>query len=143
MTLRRRRNFLLRVLRLYVLLAGAATIVVSAGCATVAQIDNLTEAQCNVSLESGVASILIEQGEKREVAESLAQETYLMLTTEELGSGSFVVSSPSGTDYSFFIQKKRQRCLLRLSRLQKRSMSLENNLTYISTRELPGCTCQE
>jgi hypothetical protein len=142
MTRRRKRIILLRTLRLPALLAGAAA-AISAGCATTAQVENLTEAQCNVSLESGVTSILTEQGEKREVAESLAQDTYLMLTTEELGSGSFVVSSPSGADYSFFIQRKRQRCLLRLYRLQKRSMSLENNLTYLSTRELSGCTCQE
>ncbi len=116
---------------------------VSAGCATIAQIENLTEEQCNVSLESGMVSILKGQGEKGEVAESLAQDTYLMLTTEELGSRPFLVSSPSGVDYSFFIQKKRQRCLLRLYELQKGSMSYENNLTYISTRELSGCTCRE
>jgi hypothetical protein len=124
-------------------LAGLALAVFSAGCTTIAQVANLTEAQCNASFESRLASILTEQGEKDEVAATLAQRTYLKLTTAELGPRPFLVASPSGTDYTFFIQKKRNHCLLRLYGRRKGFVSYTNNLTYISTRELSGCTCQE
>lgn len=117
--------------------------VVSAGCTTVAQVTNLTEARCTASLESGLDSILTEQGEKDETAASLAHRTRQTLATAELGPRPFLVASPSGTDYTLFIQKKRNRCLLRLYRRRKGFTSYTNNLTYIATRELSGCACEE
>jgi hypothetical protein len=131
------------VLRLSALLIGLATAVVPVGCTTVAQVTNLTEGQCTASLESGLVSILTEQGEKDETAASVAHRTRQMLATTELGPRPFVVASPSGTDYTFFIQKKRNRCLLRLYGRRKGFTSYTNNLTYIATRELSGCACQE
>jgi hypothetical protein len=133
----------LRVIRFPVLLAGLAAAIVTAGCTTIAQVENLIEVQCSASLESGLTSILAEQGEKGEVAETLAHRTYLMLLKAGLGPRPFLVAAPSGTDYTFFIQKKRERCLLRLYGRQKGFMSYTNNLTYISTRELSGCICKE
>jgi hypothetical protein len=132
-----------RVLRLSVLLASSALAVFSAGCTTIAQVSNLSEAQCDASFESQLSSILTEQGEKDEVVTTLAHRTYLMLTRAQLGPRPFLVASPSGTDYTFFVQKKRNRCLLRLYGRQKGFVSYTNNLTYISTRELLGCACQE
>jgi hypothetical protein len=120
-----------------------AVAVLSAGCATVAQVANLSEAPCNASFESQLSSILTDQGEKADVAATLAHRTYLILTTAELGPRPFLVSSLSGTDYTFFVQKKRDRCLLRLYGRQKGFWSYTNNLTYISTRELSGCACHE
>jgi hypothetical protein len=105
------RVIFLRVLRFPVLLAGLAVAVFSAGCTTIAQVANLTEAQCNASFESQLTSILTEQGEKDEVAATLTHGTYLMLTAAEMGPRPFLVASPSGTDYTFFIQKKRNHCL--------------------------------
>src|SRR5450830_1811599 len=137
------RVILLRVLRFPVLLSGLAVAVFSAGCTTIAQVANLTEAQCNASFESRLTSILTEQGEKDEVAATLTHRTYHMLTAAELGPRPFLVASPSGTDYTFFIQKKRNHCLLRLYGRRKGFVSYTNNLTYISTRELSGCTCKE
>jgi len=131
------------VLRLSALLIGLATAVVSAGCTTIAQITNLTEPQCSASLESGLISILTEQGERDEAAATLAHRTGQRLATAELGPRPFLVASPSGPDYTFFIQKKRNRCLLRLYGRRKGFTSYTNNLTYIATRELPGCACQE
>ena len=113
------------------------------GCTTVAQVSNLTEAPCSASLEHELSSILIEQGEKSDVADSLAHHTYLILTTAHLGPRPFLVASSSGTDYSFFVQKKTDRCLLRLYGRQKGFTSYTNDITYISTRELSGCVCQE
>jgi hypothetical protein len=131
------------MLRFPVLMAGLAVAAFSAGCTTIAQVANLAEAQCNASLEAEVTSILTEQGEKGEVATTLAHRTYLMLTTSELGPRPFLVASPSGTDYTFFLQKKRNHCLLRLYGRRKGFVSYSNNLTYLSTRDLSGCTCRE
>jgi hypothetical protein len=117
--------------------------VLSARCATVAQVDNLTEAPCSTEFEQSLSSILSAQGEKPEVAQDLAHRTYIVLTRTERGPRPFFVSSPSGTDYTFFIQKKGDRCLLRLYGRQKGFMSYTNNLTYIATRQLTACTCRE
>jgi hypothetical protein len=132
-----------RVLRLSVLLAASAVALFFAGCTTIAQVSNLSEGQCDASFESQLSSILNEQGEKDEAATTLAHRTYLMLTRAELGPRPFLVASPSGTDYTFFIQKKRNHCLLRLYGRQKGFVSYTNNLTYIATRDLSGCACQE
>jgi len=117
--------------------------VLSAGCTTVARVANLTEAPCTASFQAGLSSILVEQGEKPDVAESLVHHSYLIFTKVDYGPRPFLVASPSGTDYTFFFQKKHDRCLLRLYGRQKGFTSYTNNLTYIATRELPGCACQE
>ena len=54
----------------------------------------------------------------------------------------FVVSSPSGADYGFFVQQKSE-CLLRLFNRQQGFTRYTNNLTYIATRQLDGCQCAE
>lgn len=48
------------------------------------------------------------------------------------------VSSQSGTDYSFFVEKKGEGCLLHLNGKQKGFTRYTNNLTYIRTKELSG-----
>ena len=126
---------------LFVLLAVAAVFL--GGCTTVAQVTNLTEAPCAASFEGRLSSILTEQREKPDIVETVAHRTYLMLTMANLGPRPFIVASPSGTDYTFFVQKKHGGCLLRLYGRSKGFMSYTNNLTYISTRELPDCACQE
>jgi len=131
------------VVRPFAYLAGLALACFSAGCTTVAELSNLKEEQCGASFESSLTSILTEQGEKDDVAATLAHRTNLLLTTAELGPRPFLAAAPSGTDYSFFVEKKRDRCLLRLYGRQKGFVSYTNNLTYISTRELPGCMCRE
>ena len=120
-----------------------ATAILLTGCATVAQATNLSEARCDTSFETGLSSILIEQGEEKDVPDMLAHRAYLVLSITELGSRPFLVSSPCGTDYSLFIEKKNDRCLLHLYGRQKGFMSYTNNLTYISTHELPYCSCRE
>jgi hypothetical protein len=130
------------LLRSCTLLVLAAT-VLSAGCTTVAQVSNLNESSCSASFESQLSSILTEQGETADAAAALAHHSYRILTTAQLGPRPFLVAAPSGTDYSFFVQKKSNRCLLRLYGRQKGFVSYTNDLTYISTRELSGCACQE
>jgi hypothetical protein len=115
----------------------SAAAVFSGGCAT------LTEAACAASFEACLASILTEQGEKPDIVETLAHRTYLKPTMVRLGPRPFVVALPSGTDCTFFVQRKHVRGLLRLYGRRKGFMSYTNDLTYISTRELPGFAYQK
>ena len=125
------------------LLTVLAAALFAGGCTTVAQVANLTDEKCSAAFESQLSSVLVEQGEKEDVASALAHRTFRILTSAELGPRPFLVSSSSGTDYTFFVQKKGERCLLRLYGRQKGFVSYTNNLTYIATRELSGCACQE
>lgn len=112
-------------------------------CVTVAQVGNLNEDRCAGEFEQSLSSILTSQHETSQNAGELAHRTYIILTRAELGPRPFLVASPSGTDYTFFVQKKGDRCLLRLYGRQKGFVSYTNNLTYIATRELDSCTCHD
>jgi hypothetical protein len=124
------------------LLAVFAAAALSSACATVAHVSNLSETPCAATFHSQLSSVLIEQGEGPEVADGLSDHTVRILTLAGFTSRFFLVAAPSGTDYTFFVQKKKERCLLRLVGRQKGFWSYTNNLTYISTRPLPNCVCQ-
>lgn len=128
------------VRRLSVIAALAFT---TAACASVAQLSNIADPQCATVFEDQLTSILVQQGEGAEVSSGLASRTRLALASANLGPRSFLVSAPSGTDYAFFVQAKRSTCLLRLYGRRKGFMTYTNNLTYIETRPLPACTCEE
>ncbi|ULA66232.1 MAG: conserved exported protein of unknown function [Nitrospira sp.] len=122
--------------------AGLWTVLLS-GCTTVAQITTLSDESCRERVRGQLESVLVEEGEHPEMANRLAVNTTLVLATGSLGPRPFGVSSPSGTDYSFFVQRKGETCLLRLYGRQKGFTRYTNNLTYISTRALEGCACAE
>lgn len=113
------------------------------GCTTVAQITTLSDESCHRTVQGQLESILLEEGEKPEVANRLAVNTTVVLATGSLGPRPFGVSSPSGADYSFFIQLKGDQCFLRLYGRRKGFTRYTNNLTYIATRSLEGCACAE
>lgn len=117
--------------------------VLLSGCATVAHITTLSDESCRQTARGQLESILVEEGEQPEMANRLAGTTTAVLATGSLGPRPFRVSSPSGADYSFFVQLTGDRCLLRLYGRQKGFMRYTNNLTYISTRALDGCACAE
>ncbi|MCS6295393.1 MAG: hypothetical protein H8K09_04100 [Nitrospira sp.] len=122
--------------------AGLWTVLLS-GCTTVAQITTLSDESCRERVRGQLESVLVEEGEQPEMANRLAVNTTLVLATGSLGPRPFGVSSPSGTDYSFFVQRKGETCLLRLYGRQKGFTRYTNNLSYISTRALEGCACAE
>lgn len=122
--------------------AGLWTVLLS-GCTTVAQITTLSDESCRERVRGQLESVLVEEGEQPEMANRLAVNTILVLATGSLGPRPFGVSSPSGTDYSFFVQRKGETCLLRLYGRQKGFTRYTNNLSYISTRALEGCACAE
>jgi hypothetical protein len=121
----------------------AVAILLVGGCTTVAQVTTLSDQNCRHTFVDRMSSILVEEGEKQEVAGKLAESTTAVLSTGSLGPRPFVVASPSGADYGFFVQQKSSECLLRLFSRQKGFIRYRNNLTYIETRQLDGCMCAE
>jgi len=121
----------------------AVVILVVGGCTTVAQVTSLSDQNCRHTFVDRMSSILVEQGEKQEVADKLAESTTTVLLTCSLGPRPFLVASPSGADYGFFVEQKSSECLLRLFSRQKGFMQYRNNLTYIATGSLTGCMCAE
>jgi hypothetical protein len=121
----------------------ALVFLVVGGCATVAQVTTLSDQNCRRTFVDRMSSILVEEGEKQGVAEKLAESTTAVLLTGSLGPRTFLVASPSGTDYGFFVEQKSSDCLLRLFSRQKGFTRYRNNLTYIATASLTGCMCAE
>ena len=125
------------------LLAIVAAAGVAIGCTSVAQLTNLAESACQASFETEMAAVLSAEGETSENATGLAHSATMMLTLGDLGPRPFLVAAPSGTDYSFFVEKTKSTCILRLYGRQKGFVSYTNNLTYIDSRPLPGCACAD
>ena len=121
------------------ILAAAMTV----SCTSVAQLTNLADASCQASLETEMQAILGGQGETPENATKLAHRAVTILTLGDLGPRPFLVAAPSGTDYSFFVEKTKSGCILRLYGREKGFVSYTNNLTYIDSRTLQGCSCSE
>ena len=113
------------------------------GCASVAQVTNISDDACRGSFQNALTSILTAEGEKPEVAEKLVSHALSILSTGIVGPRPFLVSSPSGVDYELFVQSKKSGCLLRLYSRQKGFVRFTNNMTYIQTRPLPACACAE
>ena len=121
----------------------AVVILVVGGCTSVAQVTTLSDQNCRHTFVDRMSSILVGEGEKQWVAEKLAESTTTVLSIGSLGPRPFLVASPSGVDYGFFVEQKSSDCLLRLFSRQKGFTRYSNNLTYIATRQLDGCMCAE
>lgn len=121
----------------------ALTVWVLEGCTKVAQVTTLSDENCHHSVRDQLNAILLDEGEKPETANHLSVNTTTVLATGALGPRPFGVSSPSGADYSFFVERKSEECLLRLYGRRKGFTRYTNNLTYIATRSLEGCACAE
>ena len=132
----RRPNTRMQRTRSSVLPAILAALVPITSCTSVARITNLNDPACQTSLETELVAILLGQGETSENSTALAQRTATILTVGHIGPRPFLVASPSGTDYSFFVEKKKSGCILRLYGRQKGFVSYSNNLTYIDSRPL-------
>jgi hypothetical protein len=138
-----RPNMRVRRTRSSVLPAIVAAVLGIISCASVSHITNLTDSACQTSFEKELAAVLVRQGETPENATALAHHKVTILTVADLGPRPFLVTSSSGTDYSFFVEKKKSGCILRLYGRQKGFVSYTNNLTYIDSRPLQGCLCAE
>ncbi len=127
------------------LLAGTAgaMLLLAGGCASVARVTTLSDVACRDALASGFATVLTAQAEAPETASRLAREAVDALASVDMGPRPFLVASPSGTDYAFFVERKDDACLLRLYGRQKGFVSYTNNVTYIATQPLAPCRCAE
>ena len=130
-------------MRELIMAGGLAVLAAVMGCATVAQVTTLNDPACKSMVREQLNSVLLEQGDEPDLAKRLAVNTTTVLATGELGPRPFGVSSPSGADYSFFVQHKSSECLLRLYGRQKGFARYSNNLTYIASRSLDGCQCAD
>jgi hypothetical protein len=110
-----------------------------AGCATIGQID-LSDEGCATDFRAQIVSILVEQGETPDVAAGLGQRAVEDVGFGEVGLRPFVVGSRT-TDYTFFVQKKKIGCLLRLLSRQRGFTRYTNDITYIASRTLTKCRC--
>lgn len=125
------------------MLCGALSMACLCACATVARVTNLSSATCAAQMRQGLGEILVEQGESAQAGEALAQDATAGLGQGTRGPRPFLIASPSGSDYVFFVDKKTDGCLLRLYGRRHGFVSYTNNLTWIATRRLPGCECSE
>jgi hypothetical protein len=114
----------------------------AAGCASVSMVTNLAEPNCRGSFDGAMTAILVEQGEPVSASTRIAMDSSAVLARGTVGPRPFYVAAPSGTDYSFFVERADAGCLLRLYGRQKGFLAYTNNLTYISTRPLPPCRCE-
>ena len=112
-------------------------------CTSVARISNLPDSACQASFGTELTAVLGGQGETSENATTLSHRAVEVLTLGDFGPRPFLVASPSGTDYYFFVEKKKSGCILRLYGREKGFVSYTNNLTYIDSRPLHGCSCVE
>jgi hypothetical protein len=100
----------------------------------------LNEPACAEVFRQQMASILVQEGEQRDDADLLAHRASLELSYGDAGMRPFSVSSRT-SDYTFFVQKKKSGCLLRLVSRQRGFTVYTNDITYIATRPLTGCRC--
>ena len=140
--MRRGPNKRVQRIRVPVVLAIFAAVLGVTSCASVSHITNLTDSACQTSFETELAAVLVRQGETPENATGLVHHTVTILTLADLGPRPFLVSSSSGTDYSFFVDRKKSGCVLRLYGRQRGFVRYTNNLTYIDSRQLQGCSCR-
>ena len=119
----------------------AAAVLLSAllaACATVGEVD-LSDEACAATFRRQIASILAGQGEEPDEAETMAQRAVVGMGFGP-GLRPFVVGSRT-TDYTFFVDRKKTGCLLRLLSRERGLVRYSNDVTYIDSRPLPGCRC--
>jgi hypothetical protein len=95
------------------------------GCTTVAQVTTLAEESCRRAMQDQLESILTEEHEPSELANRLAVNTTTVLATGTLGLRPFGISSPSGADYTFFIQPQGRRMSIATVRAAEGFYSLQ------------------
>lgn len=123
--------------------AVAVSLVFAGGCASIARVTTLSDVACRDALAAGFATVLTAQSETPETASRLARHAVDTLASVDMGPRPFLVVSPSGTEYAFFVERKDNACLLRLYGRQKGFVSYTNNVTYIATQPLAPCRCEE
>ena len=98
------------------------------------------------SLALAIAGVLLSRWGVRALARRPTPPTPRVLWVAglpALGPRPFLVMAPSGTDYSFIVQRRDEGCALRLYAKEKGFTSYVNNMNFIETRLIDRCECAE
>lgn len=106
---------------------------------------NLSEPVCRDSFSAQVASMLVKQGETRDVARVMSAEASEGLV-QRGGPGPFYTYSPAGTRYGFLVQTTEFGCVLRLYQRVRKvrgqfSAGVTDTLKYLDSRTVLSCSC--
>ena len=118
-----------------------AALLAASGCVSIGRVD-VTTNECAATVTRQLADILVAEHEPERIAQELARDATLALLSGEATTAQFLVFSPSGTDYAFFVQHRSSGCVLRLHARRGLRYEVRNNLTYIASRPLTGCRCE-
>ena len=132
-----------RLLSIPIMVFLAVASLASTACTSVAYWSISGADPCAGTFQDQLASVLVEQGGSPRSPRISRVKPVQPSLVRIWGRAWFLVSSPSGADYTFLVQRKHAGCLLRLYGRQKGFVRYTNNLTYISTRALAGCNCAE
>ncbi len=111
-------------------------------CASVGKITNQDDSECLKNFQTQLALVMTEEGEPQLSAQRIASKIVAGLSFHPLGRRIFLVEGED-TDYSFFIQNNNGQCVLRLVRTRKGFTTYTNNLTYINSKDIPICRCED
>lgn len=111
-------------------------------CVSMGRILNLEASSCTDSLSEQLTISLIGQGEKSDEAKQTARHSVHLLQLVKLGKRPFGVSTRDA-DYTYFIENSKGNCVLRLLSIRKGFWRYSNNLTFIDTRIVPECLCED
>ena len=77
------------------------------GCTTMATMTNVRDQPCRQNFSSALSEMLVEEGEETDRVQRLVENPDSVGSVFDYGPRPFSVSSRSGTDYSFFVGKRR------------------------------------
>ncbi len=97
-------------MRLRRTLAGCAIIGAALGCTSIAAVTNLRDQPCQQNSAMALSEILLAEGEEPARVQKIVDKADLLGSAFDYGPRPFVVSSQSGTDHSFFVEKKGEKC---------------------------------
>lgn len=116
--------------------------IVASSCVSVGRITTLGEQPCAEGFQEQLAAIMTEEGENPTAAQKIAAAATLGLQAYPIGKRTFLVQG-ADTDYFFFLQNDDGICLLRLFSKQSGFIVYTNNLTYIATKKIQRCRCED
>jgi hypothetical protein len=113
----------------------------------IARVTNLSDSACKDSFSQQVASALVKQGETMDAANEMSKDTVSALSYSRTPQV-FYAFSPSDLRYGFFVQNRKEGCVLRLYERQKKVLgdkkaTLTNSVNYFATGQLAGCSCSK
>lgn len=113
----------------------------------ISRVTNLSDSTCRNSFSQQLASALVKQGETADAANEMSKDTVSALSYSHRPT-MFYAFSPSDLRYGFFVQTRKEGCVLRMYERQKKvfgnkKATLTNSVNYFATGQLAGCSCSK